>query len=114
MRLRSQQRDAGIAEGGIDMPGSRASRRHSRAPDLQGLERQANEIGRHLDIAILLSEIEPGPPVVIRAVFMRGASSTSVEARGVSKSGALRELADLAAAWAQSNPLSKQSWLAGG
>ncbi len=88
--------------------------RRSRPLDLLGLEHPANEIGRRLDIAVILEAVELGPPIVIRAVLMRGGMSQSVVAEGATQSEALRELAELAAEWAQKNPISKPYWPAGG
>jgi hypothetical protein len=69
---------------------------------------------RALSVAILVRDLEPGPPAVIEAAGMVDGDSTLFRAHGPTEADAWRDLAEQVATWRNVDPRMVRTVLGGG
>lgn len=72
-----------------------------------------HDLERILSVAIILEDIEDGPPVVITAAGMVDADSTTLVGRGDTEDAAWRDLAVAISSWRNVDPRTIRTFIAG-
>lgn len=90
--------------------------RHRRSPtgDPAVAERLLHEVEARLEMGVVVSSVEPGPPARIHALLLFRGMQTEVVAAGPSEAEAWHDLAERAMAWRSSDAMSMPNWLGGG
>ena len=77
------------------------------------IPRFIHDLERMLSVAILVRDIDPGPPATITALGMVDADTTELIGRGASEAEAWRDLALAIAAWRNVDPRQVRMFLGG-